>query len=292
MKSPLISVIVPVYNAEKYLRRCLDSVLAQTYTNWECICVNDGSSDGSLSILYEYASADARIRVLTQENKGISCTRNRGLENVRGEYLIFIDSDDSIHPQLMEICIYQALRDDSDAVIYSLSHSYRNLNRIARVLRLPDFRPRYKKFDKEKVDYVYTEDIFSYVTERSHVKYEGIDNRFRVKHCRIWHALYRSDTVRNIRFCPGIRYEDCPWWGMALLHIRKATINKLPLYYYYPSETSFIITSDRHEKAEHLEKAIAVAEKIYENAGTPRQRMIWEERFMVPFRNSLKKKRK
>ncbi len=292
MRTPLVSVIVPVYKAEQYLRRCLDSVLAQTYENWECICVNDGSPDNSAAILEEYGAKDSRFRVLNQENKGVSCARNLALENVRGEYLIFIDSDDSIHPQLLEICVYQAIRDDSDLVAYSLSHSYRNMNRIARKLGLPEYRPHPKKYVKEKVGSVFTDNIFAYATEKSHEKIEGIDNRYRVKHCRIWQSLYRSGAVKAVRFRPGIRYEDFPWWGEALLHVKRATINNLPLYYYYPAGGSFIVSSDNREKAEHLRKAIAVAEKIFENAGTgtEEQRRIWEERFLDPFRKRMESK--
>ncbi len=290
MNEPLVSVIVPVYNTERYLRRCLDSVMAQTYRNWECLCVNDGSPDRSSDILREYASKDSRIRVFTRENQGISCTRNFALQHAEGEYLIFLDSDDSIHPQLLEICIYQALRDGSDLVVYGLSHSYRNLNKIFHFFGLPDYKPCTRKFVKERVKSVFTDNIFAYATERSHEKLEGIDNRYRVKHCRVCLSLYRTSAIRDVKFCPGIRYEDFPWWGEALLHIRTATINNLPLYYYYPTRTSFIISSGNREKVEHLEKAIAVAEKVFENVGTPYQKAVWEERFMVPFRNRLNKK--
>ncbi len=291
-RTPLVSVIVPVYKTEQYLRRCLDSVLAQTYPEWECVCVNDGSPDGSAAILEEYRAKDARFRILTQENSGISCTRNLALANMKGEYLIFLDSDDSIHPQLLEICVYQALRDDSDLVVYGLSHTYRNMNKIVQRLGLPEYRPRTKKYVKEKVEYVSTDNIFAYATERSHEKLEGIDNRYRVKHCRVCLSLYRSDAVKDIKFHPGIRYEDFPWWGEALLHIKRATVNNLPLYYYYPTKTSFIISSRGDEKVVQLRKALAIAEKIYENEGTPEQKKVWEERFLEPFRKRLEKKEK
>ncbi len=82
-KIPLISVIVPVYNAEKYLHRCLNSVINQTYKNLEIICINDGSSDNSLAILKEYASSDARIKIIAQKNGGVSAARNAGLDSQR-----------------------------------------------------------------------------------------------------------------------------------------------------------------------------------------------------------------
>ena len=81
---PKISVIIPVYNVEKYLRRCLDSVLAQTFTDWEAICVNDGSSDNSAQILAEYAERDPRFKIITKENGGVSDSRNAGIAIARG----------------------------------------------------------------------------------------------------------------------------------------------------------------------------------------------------------------
>lgn len=96
MRTPLISVIIPVYNVEKYLRRCLDSVIAQTYQSLEIICVDDGSIDDSGKICDQYAVRDARIKVIHQENQGLSAARNRGLDAAEGEYIAFVDSDDYI----------------------------------------------------------------------------------------------------------------------------------------------------------------------------------------------------
>lgn len=93
---PTFSIIIPVYNVAPYLRECLDSVLAQTFTDWECICVDDGSTDGSGAILDEYADKDARFKVLHQQNAGPSVARNLGIENAKGEWLSFVDADDFI----------------------------------------------------------------------------------------------------------------------------------------------------------------------------------------------------
>lgn len=103
MSEPLISVIIPVYNAEKYLRSCLDSVLAQTYKNWEAVCVNDGSTDNSQKILEEYAAKDNRFLIINQENGGGSSSRNRALKNINGQFVAFLDNDDLYHPQYLEI---------------------------------------------------------------------------------------------------------------------------------------------------------------------------------------------
>lgn len=100
--TPTISVIVPVYNAEKYLRRCIDSVLAQTYTDFELLLIDDGSKDKSGEICDEYAQKDTRVRVFHQENGGVSSARNLGLDNAKGEWVTFVDSDDEIEPEHLQ----------------------------------------------------------------------------------------------------------------------------------------------------------------------------------------------
>lgn len=98
----LVSVIIPIYNVEKYLPECLDSLLAQTYPHWQAICVNDGSKDNSLQILQQYAAKDKRFSIINQENQGLSMARNNGLKQAKGEYVYFLDSDDCLHPQCLE----------------------------------------------------------------------------------------------------------------------------------------------------------------------------------------------
>ncbi len=105
---PKISIIVPVYNVEKYLPQCLDSIINQTFKDFECICINDGSPDNSLAILKEYASKDSRIRIINQENKGLSISRNIGIKNSKGKYISFLDSDDWIAENCLEV-LYSAV---------------------------------------------------------------------------------------------------------------------------------------------------------------------------------------
>jgi len=105
MSSPKISIIVPVYKVEKYLRRCLDSIVAQTFTDWECILVDDGSPDNSGEICDEYAQKDYRFKVIHQENKGVSAARNKGLDEAKGEWIGFVDSDDWIENNFVEILL-------------------------------------------------------------------------------------------------------------------------------------------------------------------------------------------
>ncbi len=99
---PAISVVIPVYNAEKYLRRCLDSLQNQTFTDWHAICINDGSRDASLEILRDYAADDARIEIIDKKNAGVSAARNDGLRAARGEFVHFMDADDFIDVDFYE----------------------------------------------------------------------------------------------------------------------------------------------------------------------------------------------
>lgn len=97
------SVVIPVYNVEKYLKDCLDSVLNQTFADWEAICVNDGSTDNSSAILAEYASRDSRIKAITQPNGGLSAARNTGMRAAQGEYVFFLDSDDWLETNALKV---------------------------------------------------------------------------------------------------------------------------------------------------------------------------------------------
>lgn len=119
-----VSVVVPVYNVEKYLRRCIDSLLGQSYSNIEILLVDDGSKDASLSICKEYEAKDSRIRVFHKENDGLGLTRNYGIEHATGEYITFIDSDDYLTLDAIETMLEKAVASDADVVI--ASHYYRN----------------------------------------------------------------------------------------------------------------------------------------------------------------------
>ena len=129
---PQISIIVPIYNVEKYLNRCVDSILNQTFTNFECILVDDGSPDRCPQICDEYAKKDKRIRVIHKPNGGLSDARNAGIEVAQGEYLSFIDSDDWIHPQMLEI-LYEGIAKNNvmlSVCAYEEVKTYKNFDKI------------------------------------------------------------------------------------------------------------------------------------------------------------------
>ena len=119
--SKLVSIIIPVYNVDQYLSKCLDSVIHQTYHNLEIICVNDASSDNSLEILKEYASEDNRIKILNNaHNKGLASSRNIALKAVRGDFVLFVDSDDWIDVDTIEHCVENIKRTRADFIAFGL----------------------------------------------------------------------------------------------------------------------------------------------------------------------------
>lgn len=119
-----ISVVVPVYNAEKYLKKCVESVIAQTYTDWEMILVDDGSKDASADIVDEYAGKDTRIRAIHQKNAGPGMARNAGIRNALGEYIVFLDSDDMVTPDYFE----KLSRETADVVFIDIDQVDEHMN--------------------------------------------------------------------------------------------------------------------------------------------------------------------
>lgn len=115
----LFSIIVPVYNVEKHLSKCLDSIINQTYKNIEIICVNDGSNDNSLNILEQYAEKDSRIKIINQENGGVASARNAGIKASSGEYIWFIDSDDWIEANACEVLNNYIVNNDTDLINFN-----------------------------------------------------------------------------------------------------------------------------------------------------------------------------
>ena len=113
---PKVSIIVPVYKAEKYLRQCVDSILVQTFSNWECILVDDGSPDESGAICDEYAAKDARIKVIHKENGGVSSARNMALDKITGKWLTFVDSDDCLYPNALQKWVEIAEKNNLDLI--------------------------------------------------------------------------------------------------------------------------------------------------------------------------------
>lgn len=294
---PSISVIIPVYKVENFLPRCLDSLIAQTCPDWEAVCVDDGSPDVSGRILDEYAARDGRFKVFHKENGGASSARNLALEKAKGEFLLFVDGDDFIHPQLMEICLYLARRDESDMVAFTYDRRYRTRLLIRHFLGLKEGRVRFPHYNLPSLQTEVTSDIFRYATERHAVvpapgDTSKIDKRWTVKHCHPVHGLYRTERIRDIRFIEGIIYEDFPWWSQVMLALRKTTLLNLPLYYYYPNFKGAVLSADQTYRIESLKKAIAYIKKEMAEKASPEQYAAWDRNFLSFVEEKLQKKEK
>lgn len=285
-----ISVIIPVYNCGQFLRRCLDSLISQSFEDWEAICINDGSKDNSGDILDEYAATDKRFKIVHKENEGVSVARNTALKLVESDYIMFMDSDDFLHPQAMEICRHFADKDNSDLVAYTYNRRYRTLQMIGNILNLPEPKKlRHHHYEIDKIESLTTDNILFWATEYSHPEPDQ-DKRWLVKHCQPWRCMYRASMIKDIGFIRGIIYEDFPWWGEVLMRTSVATIINLPIYYYYPNKGSYILSSKEHYRIESLQTALKAAEEIHTD--DPEKAEAWKAKFITPFRRKLEKKLK
>ena len=121
-KDRLVSIIVPVYNVEKYLSKCIESLINQTYTNIEILLINDGSTDNSKKICEQFKEKDSRIKLINKENGGLSDTRNKGLQEAIGKYIAFVDSDDYINENTVEDNLKTAIEKNADIVIFCFKY--------------------------------------------------------------------------------------------------------------------------------------------------------------------------
>ena len=283
---PVFSVILPAYNAARFIERCLKSLQAQTFPDWEAICIDDGCQDGTGEILDRFAEEDPRIRVTHKPNEGVGAARNDAVAMATGDYILFLDSDDFLHPQMMEICLGLAERDGSDIVAINYDHAYRFRIILRQALRLPermDF-PRFKTF--KDFETVVTDDIFDWATE-----YTRHDRKLATRHCQPWRRVYRREIVKDIVWMPDIMYEDFLWWSEVMLRVRRATLTDLPLYFYYPNRGSYIFSSHEEFKIKSLQEVIRAAEKAYEKVD-PAIRERWDREFLRPFQAKLARKEK
>lgn len=220
--SELVSVIVPVYNVEQYLRQCLDSIVQQTYPHLDIVIVDDGSTDKSGMICDEYAQRDARIRVLHVTNGGLSHARNIGIENAKGKYLTFIDSDDFVNDEYIEI-LYQGLV-DYDADI-SLAFPY----------ELVESRGVYKLLYLDKVE----SGIFS---PQQIIGFTNVDDAAvfvpGTSYTTACWKLFKKELFDTVRFPLGVLYEDAATVHKLYLKAQKIAQIAKGIYCYRIRETS------------------------------------------------------
>ncbi len=216
MKAPLITVIVPVYKAEKYLERCVDSIRNQTYSNLEIILVDDGSPDNSGMICDSLAKLDKRIKVIHQDNGGSSAARNAGLDAMSGDYVGFVDSDDWIEKEMYEILYSRMISEHADISCCGI-----------------------KICTDEKVLHYFNSDLEQNLTfERQEALQELTYNK------RITGSmsdkLYKANVFQCLRLREGILYEDSQIQPYCLHNVDRVTYTSMPLYCYFQSPESNI----------------------------------------------------
>ncbi len=285
---PKISIIIPMYNVEKYLRRCLDSVLNQTFTDWTAICVDDGSPDKSGEIAEEYAARDKRFIVIHKENGGLSDARNAGMPYARGEYIMYLDSDDFIHPQTMEIAYNAIKKNKSDIVSFQYDRIYRPRLMVRHILHMntDNVVPwgMHKKYDLTKIESYTTDDVFQLATEQTHNR-KNPNRKWLIKHCQVWKNLYRRTLIADIPFIKGIVFEDFPWWSAVMLCNPRVTVVPLLLYYYIPNFGGIVLSAKQLRIMKSLCTGIYHAYDIYRECADEYQMKQWQEKFLWFFVN-------
>ena len=222
-----ISIIVPVYNVEKYLDRCIKSIINQTYNNLEIILVDDGSPDNCPAMCDEWAKKDKRIIVIHKKNTGVSNSRNIGLDNARGDYIAFVDADDYIEKTMYEKMISELNQNDSNLVFCFYKYAYENKNGTKNVVE-----NNFDNFCKNlSLNYFFN------IGYWNHIDYVITDNIMG----NVWRVLFSKNIIKNIRFREDVSIcEDLIFLSEVLLRKPRVSLVKEYLYYYLQRQNSVI----------------------------------------------------
>lgn len=233
-----VSIIIPVYNDEDYVGKCLDSVLSQSGCKIEIICIDDGSTDGSSEILRNYAGRDSRLRVISQDNKGVSAARNRGIDEAQGRYVLFVDSDDMLAPDAVESLVRLADAENLDQVIFGVE-----VFRDKGAASVGDsFFEREKEYFRVKESAVFHRVCSGVELSRQLIDCESF-------YVSVWSRMSKRQlfTEKGLRFVEGIIHEDNLFTPLAMVNSRRATI--VPdILYRRRLRGGSIMTSSRLEK--------------------------------------------
>lgn len=214
---PIVSIIVPVYKVEPYLQRCIDSICTQTYSNLEIILVDDGSPDHSGEILDRNAELDTRIVVIHKKNGGLSSARNTGLDVAKGEYISFIDADDKVHPQFIEILLALCRQYECEIALCD-----------------------YLEISEDSVDLPLNPQQSLFIYNRRQALYELCCTRNAVKYVVAWNKLYKRDLFNKIRYPVGRIHEDEFTTYQLLWKANRIAVTNQYLYYYLQRPTSIM----------------------------------------------------
>ncbi|MBO0958847.1 glycosyltransferase [Neobacillus sp. MM2021_6] len=215
-----VSVVVPIYNVEQYLARCVESILQQTFTNLEVILVNDGSPDNCGTIAENYAIADSRVKVFHKENGGLSDARNHGMQFVTGEYTVFVDSDDWMDKGMIEELVKISNEYQAEVVQSAFYYAYND----------------HLLYDNR----VYNQKAPPLVLDNKSLMYELVRNDV-VKNFA-WGKLYKTKLIKNIPFKKGILFEDVFWAHHVMQSVQTFVSLNRPYYFYLQRDDSIVAT--------------------------------------------------
>lgn len=237
---PQISLIIPLYNAEKYLRPCLDSVAAQTFKDFEVLCVDDGSKDATAGIVREYCAADGRFKLISQENAGCSAARNNGLKAASAPFVALLDQDDALHPQAFE-------------VLYFLINKYGADIAAFKHITVPDnfVMGTVKTYEPEKLPAEYSADPLGFFFRNP-----------KGGSVLVWNRLYRRSAVEGAEFPVGIQpAEDTVYTLKAMFLAKSIVYTDTELLFYRDSSTSVM---NQGKTAKYIKAHAGAARVMYE----------------------------
>lgn len=268
----LFSVIIPVYNVEKYLHECLDSVLNQTFVDWEAICVDDGSSDGSRAIMEEYAHKDSRIKAVVQENAGTAAARNTGMKAAKGDYIFFLDSDDWIESHTLQILAGRL--NGEDILCFSGRRFFETEN---------DYRHSDRLLEKQ------------YTSGMDYYNENALLSRDFAFVCVVLRVYKKSFLISNkLFFDDDVSFEDNLWMPVVLYHAGTVKVISDSLYVYRVREGSKMREESLARKKDMLKVANRLAAFFIPKQGfdkTVIYRAITHH-FQVVFLNASKEERR
>ena len=225
-----ISIIVPIYKVEKQLKKCINSILNQTFSNFELILVDDGSPDNCGKICDEYEKKDNRIKVIHKENGGLSDARNSGLDIAKGKYIAFVDSDDIIHPRMYEILFQCINKSDSD-IVQCKFKKFKNLDEVKD--ELDNYNETFEEYDNKTA-------IMDMMD----------NNNINVNS---WNKLYKSKLFETLRFPKGKIHEDEFLTYKLLYSSKKIAYVDQELYYYYQNDNGIMNGSSILKRLDRIE---------------------------------------
>lgn len=257
-----LSIIVPIYGVEQYLRKCVDSLLTQdlSFSEYEIILVDDGSPDACPQICDDYATAHKNIRVVHRENGGLSAARNSGIEVAQGEYIMFVDSDDYIEPNVLKGLLEQVERDNLDVLRYRFQY--------VQIVKSEEVRGKseYKVFNPYKSDPFRGNDY-------SEVPTDGVSflNSRMNTQCYAWQFVLKRELLDGCLFTPGIYFEDTDWTPRMLQKANRVASTNTIVYSYLQREGSITNAVNRSKQKKVLDDKMHLIGTLQKQAEDLRQ---------------------